>query len=146
VVIASSSNSHAHAGAVEARSALGAMAKGNVAHAAAYPPSTSRLCASAEHSVPASIDAVRARSYRSQRAEWGNPGDAGGFGCLQFSLYWPQRYLFDYRTLDGGSRFEAIAQGDLDGDGITSQFVYRGRLADGRVVMAPAIDESNPRE
>lgn len=66
-----------------------------------------------------------------------------------FSMEQPQRFLYDYRAQDVGTghdRFQAIAIGDLDGDGVTSSFVYRGALQQGRVTLAWAIEESGAGE
>jgi hypothetical protein len=51
------------------------------------------------------------------------------------------------RGLSEDRTWMAIAQGDLDGDGVTSWFVMQGVIeTNGRAVMAPAIATDNPDE
>jgi hypothetical protein len=61
----------------------------------------------------------------------------------------PAWFQYDYPAQDVGTghdQFQAIAVGDLDGDGVTSRFVYRGVLQANRVTFAPAIEENGAGE
>ena len=63
-------------------------------------------------------------------------GATEGFGCLNFSVAEPQYYQFDYQCSAAnaaaaaavGTTFQAIANGDLDGDGDLSRFVINGNI------------------
>ena len=105
-----------------------------------------KLCASAKASVPASIDAVKKKKYRSQVSEWADGDKDTGWACLKFSMQDFQSYLYDYKLKDSGDEFEAIARGDLDGDGVESRFTFRGKLQDAQVTLAPTIEEDKPEE
>lgn len=140
-----------YAASVEARGGVIDMAKGNIARLARLSeapaaPGSGRLCGSAARSVPASIVGVRGYRYRAAPSEWGDENDDAGFGCLRFRADQRQRYLFDYQASPERTSFAAIAKGDLNGDGLTSSFTYRGSLREGKVVMEPAIEETNPDE
>jgi type IV pilus assembly protein PilA len=108
------------------------------------------LCASASSPIPKDIIDVRGKKYLSAPSEWqaDKPTDAG-FACLGFSMNSPQYYQFDYRatgspTLD---RFQAIAHGDLDADGVSSSFIIEGRVGPGNaLVISPALIETDPEE
>ncbi len=88
------------------------------------------------------------------------PGDAfdsgderGGWRCLRFSLTTPHYYQYEYRRggpYKGPARggpdpgphgFEASAEGDLDGDGVTSLFTRTGTIdpRTEQVVLSPTI-------
>lgn len=128
----------ANAKTAEARNALAEMAKDA---AAAYESEDARLCPSARSPVPASIQDVSAKKYQSSLSDWQNDP---GFSCLQFEMSTPQYYQYDYKNVGNG--FSAIAKGDLNGDGVTSTFEITGRLESGRLIVAPAIVETNPDE
>ncbi len=106
-----------------------------------------RLCDSASHPVPASIASVTGKKYPSQSAEW--TVDAAtpdkGFACLAFEISAPQYYQYDYRR-DAKLAFTAEAQGDLDGNGVTSKFTQHGTVVSGAVVLDPTITRSHPEE
>jgi type IV pilus assembly protein PilA len=109
------------------------------------------LCAPASSPVPASIASVRGVKYMSTMSEWEiDKSVDGGFACLRFSMSTPQYYQYDYRAMgSGGSldRFQAIAHGDLDGDGQSSEFVLEGRVGPGDVLLvSPSIVETNSEE
>jgi type IV pilus assembly protein PilA len=110
------------------------------------------LCPSASRSVPASIASVRGKKYMSTPADWtvDSASDAG-FACLGFDMSAPQYYMYSYSSTPPGTAvgngFEARAEGDLDGDGMTSKFSLTGKIGPGGViVIAPTIAETNPKE
>jgi type IV pilus assembly protein PilA len=139
----------------EAKSGVGQMAR---SAAAAYEHEQldasgryhQALCASASSPVPKDMIDVRGKKYPSTPADWeADRATNAGFACLGFTWQVPQYYQFDYQatgspTLD---RFQAIARGDLDGDGMTSSFVLEGRLGPaGTLVVSPALIETDPEE
>lgn len=127
-------------------------------------PGVSGMCASSEP-VPASLDSIKGKKYQPSAGDYLSGDTMTGWRCLMFSSRDPQYYQYRYRggsgppvsvTLPhGGSprglsedrTWMAIAQGDLDGDGVTSWFVMQGVVeTDGRVVMAPSIGTDKPEE
>jgi type IV pilus assembly protein PilA len=154
----------ATAKSAEARNALGQMAKdaataferekiiANVVGKGTYSDKVRRLCASASASVPAAIASVTGRKYQSQASDWAVDQAAnGGFYCLKFSVEMPQYYMYSY-TLTGvgtasGDTFAATAQGDVDGNGITSMFTIQGQINSGYALStSPQILEVRPDE
>jgi len=145
----------ANAKSAEARNAVGQIAKDAVsAYEAERTTSRGmvhRLCPSASQSVPASVVAVKATKYQSAPGEWAvDASRNAGFACLKFSMDMPQYYLYTYRATGGsapGDTFEAIANGDLNGDGVTSEFRLGGTIGpDKTLAVAPTITETNPTE
>jgi type IV pilus assembly protein PilA len=148
----------ANAKTAEARNALGQIAKDA---AMAYesepldlPPgkhAVHRLCGSASTSVPTSITFVTARKYQSSAADWEvDKATNAGFYCLKFAMDTPQYYQYSY-TAHGasapGDGFVGMAHGDLNGDGITSEFSITGQIAsNGSLMIAPNLLEKDPEE
>jgi type IV pilus assembly protein PilA len=95
--------------------------------------------------VPAAIPA--GEKVQSDSAAWGD-----GWKCLRFSMTDPQLYQYTYDTdatdTETGTYFEAIAQGDLDGDSAPSTFKIRGEVQqDSKALfVAPTISEADPEE
>jgi type IV pilus assembly protein PilA len=110
------------------------------------------LCPSASRSVPATIASVRGKKYMSAPSDWAVDSAAdAGFACLRFEMSAPQYYMYSYSSTPPGTAvgngFEAIAEGDLDGNGVTSTFSLTGKIGAGEViVIAPTIAETNPKE
>jgi type IV pilus assembly protein PilA len=113
-----------------------------------------RLCGSVGV-VPANgIADVKGKKYQSEPTDW----DTAGWGCLGFTMNDPQWYAYDYNAsatgddlAKAGTTFEALAQGDLDGDGAGSTFKINGAIqADSKGVLtathAPNIEEQAPDE
>lgn len=107
--------------------------------------STRRLCGSASNPVPASMSNVSGKKYASTTSDWtADTAPYAGFPCLKFSIDEPQYYQYDYQRTGGGSTpgdsYKAIAHGDLDGDGVTSEFSLGGAIdAHGEVHAATAL-------
>jgi type IV pilus assembly protein PilA len=109
------------------------------------------LCPSVAATVPDTLDKVKAQKYQSKVDDWSaDPG----WSCLRFSMSEPQYFMYSY-TLTGsataaGGGFEAMAQGDLDGDGNPSSFSMGGALRlDGTELVVgvdPSINEANAEE
>lgn len=125
----------------EVKNTLGQLAK----DAAAAHDRDGSLCASASRPVPVDVSAIRGRKYQSHAAEWevDRPRHAG-FACLDFSMNTPQRYQYRYEAT--ATSFLAGGRGDLDGDGDLSNFTLTGEVLDGRLVLSPSIEESDPEE
>jgi len=123
----------------EARNAVGQLAK----DAAAAYVRDGKLCRSTSSPVPATVP--HGTKYQSTPGDW-EAGKAAhaGFGCLRFSMSYPQYYQYDYRSTPRG--FTAIARGDLDGDGVQSRFELDGHLSGGVISIVPNLKETNPDE
>ena len=104
------------------------------------------LCPSASAKVPSFVP--KATKYQSTNADW-NADDRAvprrGFACLHFEMSQPQYYSYNYTAVSLTS-FTAAAEGDLDGDGVTSLFHLDGAVTSGHLFLAPAITELKPDE
>lgn len=93
---------------------LGELARGAVA---AY-ERDGKLC---ESVGPVPAEVPRGRRYQSTPQDW------NAFACLRTTLPTPQYYQYSYtRTADG---FVVTVRGDLDGDGIFSEFTQGGSFS-----------------
>lgn len=147
----------ANAKTAEARNTLGMLSKDAVSAYEAEELAllggapVHRLCASASHPVPLLDSMVSGRKYQSTSSDWlGDKPINAGFSCLKFEMMSPQYYQYDYKRTGTGSsegdRFDAIARGDLDGNGVFSTFTATGQISGGHVLVAPTILELNPDE
>jgi type IV pilus assembly protein PilA len=154
----------ANAKTAEARNSVGQMAKdaaaafekesmaGTILATGSSAAMSRRLCGSASASVPSAIASVQGKKYQSKVPDW-NADSAGnsGFACLKFSMDQPQYYMYSY-TLSGagssaGDSFNAAAQGDLNGDGVTSLFQVTGTVNSSFALnIAPNMLEVRPDE
>lgn len=156
----------------EACSAIGRMAKdAEAAYAREYGAAATlklkksvgigpRLCTSASKTVPRNVKFIKGQKYQSSSGEWTvDSGTAGkGFACLGFSMTDPQYFMYRYKTSTTnyanagkvGTTFDAIATGDLNGDGVLGTFTLSGKIVAGsagaELVVSPAIDAQNPEE
>ena len=153
----------ANAKTAEARNGLGRIANAaviayeheNMSGATLTPGTTAgfsrTLCKSASATVPGTIAQVSGQKYQSSSADW-NVDAAGnsGFACLHFTIDQPQYYMYGYTTTGSatiGDSFAAVANGDLNGDGLSSTFQLSGAIGSGYVVnIAPNIQETSPEE
>ncbi len=113
------------------------------------------LCMTAAPTVPANIGLVQGKKYQSSQApntDW-QAGTAAntGFACLKFGMQAPQYYMYSYTSDSSattqGTNYTAMANGDLNGDGITSSFQLFGKVdANNQLVSSPNIQETNPEE
>jgi type IV pilus assembly protein PilA len=109
---------------------------------------SNQLCESGP-AVPSSPTAIAGRKYQSRPVEWSN-----GWQCLRFAIQDPQYYRYEYVVTgtgaDANDTFQVKGTGDLDGDGITSRFIFHGALvqdgSDIALVTGPNISETNPEE
>jgi len=123
-----------------------------------------RLCLSAATAVPGTARAaaatpdalIRGQKWQSSPANWSTGTQAAGWQCLKFSMMDPQYYQYDYVQAGSatanttGDTFQCVAVGDLDGDGVGSQFTIAGRIQavgnEQTVTVAPNIAELAPEE
>jgi type IV pilus assembly protein PilA len=142
----------------EARNAIGQMAKdaktayeresmsATVLTAAGSVGVSNNLCTSGSKPVPATIASVKGAKYQSSAAEWAvdaaTPGK--GFACLKFAVSDPQYYMYTYNAT--ATTFDAIANGDLDGNSTQSSFTISGLIVSGVVNVSPNIAEVSPEE
>jgi type IV pilus assembly protein PilA len=154
----------ANAKTAEARNALGQIAKdAAMAYeagdetlapsnpAAGHGKSAHRLCPTASAPVPASIALVRGRKYQSSPSDWeADKATNAGFYCLKFSMDMPQYYQYSYTSrgvASPGDGFAGTAHGDLNGDGVTSEFTIMGQIGPGGALsIAPNLLEKDPEE
>jgi hypothetical protein len=98
-----------------------------------------QLCPSAIRAVPETLAAVRGKSYHPPANEFVE----AGFGCLGITRDthisgYPTYFQYDYRA--DATSFEVIAHGDLNGDGKPSTLILRGKVENGRVVLADDLE------
>ena len=158
----------ANAKTAEARNSLGQIGKdassayaregmaGTVLGLGSTADISNKLCAKASATVPAAATSIKGMKYQSSPAEWA--ADAAtlhtGFACLKFTMTDPQYYMYEYDSNGAGDTsgyFNAIAQGDLNGDGTLSRFLLAGKIQSGtsgglEVTIAPNIEDSNAEE
>ncbi len=114
------------------------------------------LCGTAGQSVPSSVTLVKGKKYQSNQGvgkDWYfDDANNKGFACLKFSMSAPQYYMYSY-TSDGnsaanppvvGTEFTATANGDLNGDGITSTFEMMGAINATELYLSPTILATDP--
>jgi type IV pilus assembly protein PilA len=151
----------ANAKTAEARGALGGMARlavmayerelvdvgGVLAVGSTQAGPSKSFCGSASNTVPATITSVRALKYQSAPAEWITGDIRTGWRCLRFNVSSPQSYLYNYVATTGiDGAFTASAQGDLNGDGVTSLFEIVGKADQAVPRISPLLKETNPDE
>jgi type IV pilus assembly protein PilA len=153
----------ANAKTAEARNSLGQMAKdaaaayekesmaGTILGMGSSAAMSRSLCVGASASVPSGSSKIAGMKYQSTPAEW-NADAVGnsGFACLKFSMDQPQYYMYNYISTGGGSAgnsFQALANGDLDGNGTLSTFYLVGAInSQFAMNIAPNITEQSPEE
>ncbi len=158
----------ANAKTAEARNSLGQISKdagsayaregmaGAVLGLGSVADISNKLCDQASASVPAAAASIKGQKYQSSPAEWAADSATlhKGFACLKFTMTDPQYYMYSYNSNGLGDTtawFNAVANGDLNGDGTLSQFVLAGKVQAGtsgglEVTIAPNIEETNPEE
>ncbi len=124
---------------VEARSSLSQI---GMLSSAAY-ARDGNVCPSASSPVPAKVPS--GTKYMSSPADWDVDKAANaGFACLGFSMSSPQYFQYDYKATATG--FTATAIGDLDADGIPSEFSLEGKVVGSVLEVSPTLGEKNAGE
>jgi len=153
----------ASAKTAEASNSLGIMAVDAVAAferegmgSTVLPTSTSAslsrsFCGSASQSVPSNSSFIQGQKYQSKASEW-SVDELGnsGFACLKFTLDNPQYYMYSYTASGSGAAgdsFAAIAQGDLNGDGVLSLYQITGSVSTSMILtVAPNLLVVRPND
>ena len=103
----------------------------------------SALCGDSTR-VPSAVPA--GARYQANPSEWRSGDARTGWTCVRFEMIGPQYYSYQY-YLTSGSSFSISANGDLDGNGVTSTFVLTGSVVSSTALLAPKVDEgANPLE
>lgn len=112
-------------------------------------------CGDSTKTVPDGAAKIKGKKYQSEKADWSNATDvkaSAGFPCLKFEMTAPQYYMYDYKgggatgaSVDG-TLVSATANGDLNGDDTLSTFIVNGKIQEGRLTIAPSIEEVSPEE
>jgi prepilin-type N-terminal cleavage/methylation domain-containing protein len=119
------------------------------------------VCDSAGATVPTAIASVTAKKYVSNPInDWAPTADAPtkGWKCLKFTIDQPQSYMYNYTSggscttgtmpTTGANGVHAIANGDLDGNGVLSTFDLEGDMPAGQkqLIWAPKPRATQPEE
>ncbi len=101
-----------------------------------------QFCPATSVSVPSAASAIQGKKYQSKLADWNVDAPTnGGFSCLNFEMDAPQYYMYSYSitgTGNPGDTYTALAQGDLNGDGVLSLYSLTGSVTSSRTVaVAP---------
>ncbi len=118
------------------------------------------ICGTATNTVPSTIVSVTAKKYTSDPLfggnDWGKGSTTVGWQCLKFTIDQPQYYMYSYTESAAsctsgsasGDVIHAIANGDLDGNGVQSTFDLQGQVAAGesQITWAPKALETLPEE
>jgi type IV pilus assembly protein PilA len=116
------------------------------------------FCVSEPASVPVAVP--KARKITTGITDWSAGKGAGvggidiGFYCLKFEVSQPQYYAYSYTATGTGTnvndQVDIIANGDLDGNGTTSEFKMTGKIAASgtarSLVWAPKALATRPEE
>jgi type IV pilus assembly protein PilA len=109
---------------------------------------TRQLCGPS-YFVPSTGTPPPAGKYQSQASDWASGDSSTGWKCLKFSLEQPEYFAYQYVATNMTAQtaaYTATANGDLNGDTITSAFTISGSLQGGSLTTSPTIGEVNPEE
>jgi len=135
------------------KNAAGAWAKeimpGAVLGEGAVIAGANQLCKTAE-AVPTAVPKGQKYQSKTTAGDDFNKGSSDtGWVCLRFTMEGPQYYQYNYNSAMTDPKtgtFAAVAIGDLNGDGVESNFAREGEVRNGNIVLSPAIKETNPDE
>ena len=122
-----------------------------------------QLCLTAPATVPGAIAGVSNRKYVADTAiakDYHAGSRTTGWVCLKYEMSQPQYYLYGYSatgvaapcTMPAGAPvvpatgWASCANGDLNGDGIISQFGTGGNVVNGAPFSFTQISTQNPEE
>jgi len=117
-----------------------------------------QLCGTVAGSVPAAVPKNQKYTADPTQGKDYQTGDqSNGWKCLKFEMSEPQYYSYDYGKGAAGSGLAlpntavagdwvAIANGDLNGDGIVSKFSTGGKIVNGQAISATEIAQEDPEE
>ena len=152
----------ANAKTAEARTAIGRISKdaasawdreamaGTVLQPTESAINSKQLCPSGA-AVPLDPANIANKKYQSSTAEW----KGAGWNCLRFSMDGPQYFQYEYIATASnpgaiGDDFVAHARGDLNGNGVLSDFSLTGEVISQSdeltLLVAPSIAEASPEE
>jgi type IV pilus assembly protein PilA len=103
-------------------------------------------CPSASASVPATMASVTGTKYQSSDAEWKvDEATNSGFWCLRVFIQEPQYYEYSYISdatpATQGLTCTAMANGDLNGDGVYSTLMLFGNVTQNMLSISPNLGE-----
>jgi type IV pilus assembly protein PilA len=115
------------------------------------------LCMTATPSVPTAVTSISGQKYQSQQGsavDWSAQCSSvppAGFCCLKLVMQAPQYYQYNYTSdstaTSQGTKFTAMANGDLNGDTIYSSFQLFGTVdSSHQLVTSPNLVETLPEE
>jgi type IV pilus assembly protein PilA len=100
---------------------------------------------SATATVPADVTKVQGTKYKSALGDWG----ASPWRELRFSIPQAQSFAYTFESEGAGqtAKAAAVARGDLDADGVWSEYRLGIRaLDDGRAAVASEVERTNPED
>lgn len=104
-------------------------------------PRGPQLCGSSTR-VPAHL--VPGGKYKPKRADFQVGSLTEGWPCLEFKTLAPINYQYQY--VADGRRFETIAVGDLDADGVVSRFSLGGSVDLNGIHVDPGVRVQDENE
>jgi len=115
---------------------------------------THTLCDKTDNTVPSTPDLIKGVKYQSstdKTKDFHTGTVTAGWKCLGFSMDAPQYFMYNYTatlslTDSDANTFSALAYGDLNGDGVLSNFERKGIVRNGELVLSPAVAEANAEE
>jgi type IV pilus assembly protein PilA len=113
-----------------------------------------QLCGSTLNPPTPAIVKIKGTKYQPLTSDGNdfNTGDSyTGWKCLRFSVDTPIYYAYTYAVTGSGSAagdaFSVTANGDLNGDGVTSSFVRNGAITSAlKVTLSPDLTITNELE
>jgi type IV pilus assembly protein PilA len=101
-----------------------------------------QLCDKATAGVPATVP--KGQKIQPDPAAWNAGSATAGWKCLKFSVNAPLYYQYNYDATNPATStgtFIASAAGDLNGDGTSGSWQYRGGILSGAARLATTMDE-----
>jgi type IV pilus assembly protein PilA len=162
----------ASAKSAEARNTIGAITRGAVAayereNAPSELVTTGQSSTGSSHSlcgssvaIPTALTSVKNKKYQpdpTKDKDYNTGNSQTGWRCLKFQMTEPQYYQYGYgkgaRVLNNtagpavpASGWVTEAMGDLDGNGVNSEFALAGNIANGQPVVASQLADVSPEE